>query len=182
MTSSAEFLDHFHRCEPDLRACIGAMVTDYHAREDVFQELSAELWRSFEKFDPTRSFGAWARGIAMRKVLEARRKFARSPMTFPEETLAAILQAFEDEPQDSREEEALEECLQTLPDNSRSILAWRYTEGLRCEVIARRLGTGVKAVHQSLCRLRQSLAACITKRLAVREDSTQFHSTHELRR
>ena len=65
-----EFLHFFNQCAADLRAYIGSVVRDVHAREDVFQDVSRTLWQSFDQYDPERSFGAWARGVATRKMLE----------------------------------------------------------------------------------------------------------------
>jgi RNA polymerase sigma-70 factor (ECF subfamily) len=168
MSARADFLHLFDRCERDLRAYIGAVIRDLHAREDVFQEVSVVLWKSFEDYDPARSFGAWARGIATNKMLEARRRNARFPLLFPQETLEAILEAFEaEEPPAAEEEVALAACLRELPERSREILRWRYEAGQPCARIARQLGSTLKAVHQTLCRLRQALARCIEKRLAA---------------
>lgn len=77
-----EFLHFFNQCAADLRAYIGSVVRDVHAREDVFQDVSRTLWQSFDQYDPERSFGAWARGVATRKMLEARRKNVRFPLIY----------------------------------------------------------------------------------------------------
>ena len=162
-----EFLHFFNQCAADLRAYIGSVVRDVHAREDVFQDVSRTLWQSFDQYDPERSFGAWARGVAIRKMLEARRKNARFPLIFPPETVEAILEAFDADEENQRlQEAALALCLETLPEKSRQILNFRYQSGLKCERIAQQLGMNLKAVHQVLCRLRQGLEQCIQQRLA----------------
>jgi RNA polymerase sigma-70 factor (ECF subfamily) len=162
-----EFLHFFNQCEPDLRAYIGSVVRDVHAQEDVFQDVSRTLWQSFDQYDPERSFGAWARGVATRKMLEARRKNARFPLIFPQETLEAILDAFDADEENQRlQESALQLCLEALPEKSRQILNARYQTGLKCDRIAKQLGMNLKAVHQVLCRLRKGLEECIQHRLA----------------
>ena len=162
-----EFLFFFHQCETDLRAYIGAVVRDPHAREDIFQEVCRTLWEKFDQFEMGQSFGAWARGIATNKMLEARRKSARFPLLFPPEALEAIQEAFDSEEEISPDQEtALKLCLDALPEKSRQILTWRYESRYKCDRIAEQLGMKVKAVHQVLCRLRQSLEQCIQRRLA----------------
>ncbi|RYD32333.1 MAG: hypothetical protein EOP86_15935, partial [Verrucomicrobiaceae bacterium] len=109
---------------------------------------------------------AWARGIAGRKMLEARRRNARFPLLFPPETVEVILGAF-DETDDfaGSQESALRLCLESLPERPRSILASRYERQWPCERIGRELGLNLKAVHQILSRLRRSLRRCITARI-----------------
>lgn len=63
--------------QSDLRAFIRATVRDRPLREDVFQEVAMMLWRKFYRLDASRSFGAWARGRAARKIMEDRRESAR---------------------------------------------------------------------------------------------------------
>ncbi|RYD34105.1 MAG: hypothetical protein EOP86_11750, partial [Verrucomicrobiaceae bacterium] len=96
MSDHDDFLHFFRQTEPDLRAFIGSVLRDPHAREDVFQEVSRTLWQKFDEFDLSRSFRAWARGIAGRKMLEARRRNARFPLLFPPETVEVILGAFDE--------------------------------------------------------------------------------------
>ena len=164
--ASSDFLPFFTKSERDLRAFIGSVIRDVHAREDIFQEVSRTLWEKFDDFDLSCSFGAWARGIASRKILEARRRSARFPLLFSPETLAAIASAFDeiDEPAASREA-ALHLCLDALPPRSRQILTARYEERQPCEQIAQAMGSHLKAIHQTLSRLRRTLHECITKRL-----------------
>jgi RNA polymerase sigma-70 factor (ECF subfamily) len=164
------FLELFLAHEGELRAFIGAVVRDVQAREDVFQEVARVLWKNFGRFDATRRFGAWARGVAANKVLEEHRRRARSPLSFAPEVVEAIREAYdatEDRP--GAREEALRECVRRMPEKSRTLLALRYGDGLKCALIARRLGHSVDAVYQTLSRLRGALEACIRQRL---EDAT----------
>jgi RNA polymerase sigma-70 factor (ECF subfamily) len=164
--SSPDFLHFFRKAETDLRAFIGSVIRDSHAREDIFQEVSRTLWQKFDDYDLSRSFGAWARGIASRKILEARRRSARFPLLFPPETVEAIAEAFDesDEPAAAREA-ALKLCLDALPPRSRQILTARYDQRQPCEQIAQATGMNLKAIHQTLSRLRRGLHRCITARL-----------------
>ena len=163
----SEFLHLFRQCERDLRAFIGAVVRDVHAREDLFQEVSRTLWERFEDYDLDRSFGSWARGVAAKKMLEARRRRARFPLVFPPETIAALADAF-DATDDGvpLHESALRLCLEELPERSRAILTMRYDRRESCGHIARATGSTLKAIHQTLRRLRQALHACIERRMA----------------
>lgn len=162
-----EFLFFFNQCETDLRAYIGAMVRDPHARDDIFQEVSRTLWQKFDQYDMNQSFGAWARGIATMKLLEARRKNSRFPLLLSQEAMEAVQEVFDEGETVSRDHEvALQLCLESLQPKFRQVLAWRYEGRMKCESIASRLGIKVNALHQMLRRLRVFLEQCVEQRLA----------------
>ncbi|MEM9479104.1 MAG: sigma-70 family RNA polymerase sigma factor [Verrucomicrobiota bacterium] len=169
----AHFLRLFLQNESDLRAYVGALVREPAAREDVFQEISLTLWESFEKYDTQRSFGAWARGVATNKILQMRRANSRLPIAFPPEAIERVLEAFdatEEEP--GSREEALRDCLGTMPEKSQSILKLRYEDKLSCKQVAKRLRRSLDSVYQHLSRLRSQLEDCIERRLSADDLST----------
>lgn len=168
MAGHDEFLKLFLMHQADLKAFIGSLVLDPHAREDVFQEVALTLWKQFDNYDPRRSFGAWARGIAAKKVLQQRDLKVRLPVVFAPETIQAVLDAFDrSEEEASLRAEALRECVKRLPEKSRHLLVLRYEENLRNDEIARRVNSTLDAVYQALSRIRGRLEECIRQRLAV---------------
>ena len=58
------FLRLFLKHQGDVRAFIGSLVRDRNVRDDVFQEVALVCWRDFDRYDRSRSFGAWGRGGA----------------------------------------------------------------------------------------------------------------------
>jgi RNA polymerase sigma-70 factor (ECF subfamily) len=170
MSSRDDFMQHFLRHEADLKAFIGSLVPDAHLRADVFQEVALTLWQQIDHYDPERSFGAWARGVAANKVLQMRHRSARFPIAFAPETIQAVLDAYERTEDEAGERtDALRQCLRLLPEKSRQLLALRYEENLPCEEIARRLRGSIEAIYQSLSRLRGRLEECIRRRLTLLE-------------
>ena len=167
MDRQSEFLGHFLRHQDDIRAVIGSMVRDRVACDDVFQEVALVLWRKFDEFDAARSFGAWARGIAVRKVLQSFDRNRRNPVPLAPETIEAVLAAFDESEPDARaEEEALRECLRGLPEKSRRLVELRYEAGLQLGAIAERVASTMDAVNKALSRIRVELRKCVDKRLA----------------
>ena len=163
----AQFLSHFLRHQDDVRAVIASMVRDRIACDDIFQEVALVLWRKFDSFDSTRSFGAWARGIAVRKVLQSFEKSRRTPVALSPETMEAILSAFDaEEPGEPERDEALTACIGQLPEKSRRLLALRYDDGLSLESIAQRIASTLDAVNKALSRIRLALRHCIEQRIA----------------
>ncbi len=168
MSAHDEFLPLFLAHQGDLRAFIGALIRDAQTREDIFQNVALTLWESFDRYDRDRSFGAWARGIAAKKVLHEHRSNARFPLVFPVEAIQTILDAYDrTEAPEAPRRVALRECMDRLPERTREILTLRYDQDLSGDCIAVRIGSTVDAVHQTLSRTRTSLADCIRRRLAL---------------
>jgi RNA polymerase sigma-70 factor (ECF subfamily) len=168
MDRHEEFLKLFLKHQAEVRAFIGSLIRDRHAREDVFQEVALVLWQEFARYDPTRSFGAWARGIAAKKVMQRWDKVSRLPVPLAPEAIQAVLDAFaRTEAPDSDRADALQRCLEQLPEKSRRLLALRYEQALKLGQIARRLHTTLDAVHKALSRIRTRLHECVERRLAT---------------
>ena len=170
MTDHDHFLPHFLAVQSDLRAFIGAAVRDAATREDVFQEVAMILWKKFELYDPARPFGAWARGIATRKILEDRRTQSKLPECCTAETLEALSHGFVADEAESPwqdRERALNYCLEHLPERSARFIRDRYNHSQPVETIATEAGLSVDALYQTLSRLRRQLRDCVHRRLGL---------------
>jgi RNA polymerase sigma-70 factor (ECF subfamily) len=170
MDRRAEFLQLFVEAEGSIRAFTATLIRDRHAREDVVQEIALTLWKEFHRYDPQRPFGAWARGVAANKVMQRWDQAGRTPRPFSPEAVQALLDACDRaEVKASWRAEALEDCVEQLPEKSRRLLTLRYGESSKIERIAAELNSTVDAVYQALSRLRIRLAECVERRLATRE-------------
>ena len=159
------------RHEGELRAFVGSMLRDRGLCDDVFQEVALALWEQADRYDVSRPFGPWARGIAANKVLERRRRDRRFPLAFSPETIEAVAQGFaRTEAGAARELDALAECLKRLPERARRLLALRYESDLSAGEIARRTGRTLAAIYQALSRARAALEECIRRRLAAEQE------------
>jgi RNA polymerase sigma-70 factor (ECF subfamily) len=171
---STEFMAHFERHQEDIRAVIGSMVRDRHAREDIFQEVALVLWRKFDEFDGVHSFGAWARGIAVRKVLQSFDRTRRTPQPMDPEIIESVLAAFDETETESGEtadrREALRHCLGLLPEKSRHLLDLRYEQELKLHEVAARIDSTLDAAHKALSRIRERLLACVQNELVSRKE------------
>jgi len=170
MASHEQFLRLFLQHQGDVRAFIGSLVRDANAREDLFQEVAMICWRDFARYDPARSFGAWARGIAANKVKQWWERSSRGPAVFSPQTVAALLDAFNRTEHDDAAPrlDALRECLRELPEKARRLLAQRYQLLRKPAEIAAHLKTTRDAVYKALARTRIRLRDCIRRRLALR--------------
>src|SRR5258708_34106656 len=89
MDTHVEFMTLFLRHQAEVKAFIGSLVRDRHGRDDLLQEVALILWEKFPLYDPARSFGAWARGIAAKQVMQRWEKTRRLPMPFAPQTIQA---------------------------------------------------------------------------------------------
>ena len=165
MSGHEDFLRLFLRHQGDLRAFLGSVVRDRAAAEDVFQEVSLVLWSSFGNYDPARPFGAWARGVALKKVLQGREQSRRLPLAFSPEAIQAVLDAYDRSESAAPDVTGLRDCISKLPPRSQSLLALRYERSLKLGEIAKEVGSTLDAVHKLLSRIRENLHECLQRRL-----------------
>lgn len=178
MAEQEEFLKRLLHAEHDLRAFIGSLVSDAHARDDVYQDAVLTLWRENKSYDPARSFGAWARGVAARKILQHKAQDRRFPAAFSPDGIQAVLEAYErTEESAPLRTSALRDCVGQLPEKSREIVALRYDDELPADQIARKTGQTVDAIYQTLARIRARLEDCVRRRLAL-----ESAAVHEVER
>lgn len=165
-----EYLKLLLGCELELRAFIGSIVRGTHDCDDLFQEIALTLWKEFGRYDRSRSFGAWARGVAAVKLMQRWDQVKRQPVVLSPEAIGAVCRAFDrSEELQSRHSEALEHCLAQLPEKSRRLLALRYERAVPIEQIAGELQATLDSVYQALSRLKTRLQDCINRRLSAPE-------------
>ncbi|MEM0970679.1 MAG: sigma-70 family RNA polymerase sigma factor, partial [Verrucomicrobiota bacterium] len=142
----------------------------HHAdAEDLFQEVSLAATNSASQLRDRDGFLPWAREIARRRVLAHYRKSKRLTPIDPElasrlaET-AADMDKVHDVP---ARIEALRECLELLPQESRKVIKLRYEDHRRrVESIAEQFDRSVQATYAILKRSRLALRDCVTAKMS----------------
>jgi RNA polymerase sigma-70 factor (ECF subfamily) len=176
MVDHANFLEFFLAHENALRVFVRTLVRDRSEFDDIFQTVVLTLWKKFDTYDPTRPFGPWSRGVAIKEIFQMRRESGRRPTPFSPETVQAILESFEREvtsrTEVSSELEALERCVEALPSKWKQLLDLRYSNGLRIAEMADKNGNTLASTQRELSRARQQLADCIKRRLTLIKTGT----------
>jgi RNA polymerase sigma-70 factor (ECF subfamily) len=165
-----QFLALFLPEQGSIRAFIRSAVWDPARCDDIFQEVALVLWREMGRYDPTRPFGAWARGVAAKTILKGLREVRRNAGALSPEAVAALEKAFDETAATqtrppSDQAEALQCCLERLPDRARSLVHLRYGDALSVPDIASRVMKSPDAVQKALSRLRELLAKCVERRM-----------------
>ena len=65
------------QAQPAVATFIFSAIPDFHEAEDVVQKVAVTVLRKFEDYDRTRSFTAWAMGMAKIELRAWRRKRAK---------------------------------------------------------------------------------------------------------
>lgn len=162
------FAEYLRQNQSRLYGYIHSLVRNLHDTDDLFQQTTVILWKKFNHFDPTRSFFAWACGVARGEITNFLRAKDRQRLSFGEELTLLLAEAQETisaEEVDERRE-ALGRCLETLKPVDRTLVESCYGEeegGIR--VVAEQLGRSTQSVHNSLRRIRRALFECIQRTL-----------------
>jgi RNA polymerase sigma factor (sigma-70 family) len=153
----------------DVYAALSPMVLGYLRRfvphdeaEDVLQRVFYEVWRHNDRYDPSRSLGAWVLGIANKRAIDHLRRQRRTAV--PVEELYGIAG------EDGRElaeryvrASEVRDALSRLPDEQREVLRLAYFGDCTQTQIAGQLGVPLGTVKartfRGLRRLGQLLAS-----------------------
>jgi RNA polymerase sigma-70 factor, ECF subfamily len=162
-----EFLFLYTGCEERL---FGYLVTLLGSREDaeeVFQETTLVLWRSFQEFEPGTNFLFWAKKIAFHRVLTFRKQRRRAGVPQSEGFLESVERtlAAEEAVMDTRLR-ALAQCLEKLPAADRQLVACRYESNRHVKDLAAQLGRPANTLYKSLERIRHALIECVNRAVA----------------
>jgi len=138
--------------------------------EDLVQEVFATALSKQDDFDPSRSFGAWLRGIARRKLMEHYRETERTPLGLNDAALnrlddladASWRRNADPQVREGRLE-TLRKCLEQLTERARKILQLKYHHRLASKDVAKRVVMSVPSVDMALSRARQTLGDCVER-------------------
>ncbi|MEM6505123.1 MAG: sigma-70 family RNA polymerase sigma factor [Planctomycetota bacterium] len=153
--------------QPTVSAYIWSCVPDFHAAEDLLQDVAEDVASSFDRYDADRPFVGWVLGIARFKVIDYYRKNDRDRHVFQGESLERLVAAFETVfPEIDPKREALEHCIEKLQAKSRRALELRYEQDMKPAQIADVIGSTPGSVRVTLTRIRTALSKCIETRLS----------------
>lgn len=161
-----EFLRLFSRHSARLYRFILTLVMRHADAEEVFQDTCLVLWKKFDSYDPNGSFYGWACRIAYLEILQLRRKSQRL-QTISENALALLAdKAMESSDNLNARQSALEECLQRLKEDDRSLIEQRYHERRTPKEIAQIRSKSVYSIYRALARIHSALMNCVQTRMA----------------
>ena len=155
-----------HRC---LLIYARALSNNEATAADLVQDAFISAWRNLGRFDVTRDFGAWLRGIIRNKWREHLRRHARE-VDVDDATLEAWESRFAQWDINRNTGNAalldtLDDCLKLLPDPMSETVRRFYYREEPGERIAAALGIDITTFRKRLQRARQTLRACLDRKL-----------------
>ena len=163
------FAEHLRSAQVRLSAYIYSLVRDLNDTDDLYQQTAMVLWDKFDAFDGSRSFTAWACGVARWEVSNFIRSRSRRKLYLSDDLSLLLIDAYaamdEREPDDRRE--ALSDCVKKLRERDRELLMRCYAEDDRITAVADEMKRSSQSVHNSLKRIREALYECVRRTLAA---------------
>ena len=134
---------------------------DRHLAEDVVSETILALVRQISSLMPRDGdLSAWLIAVARNKLGDQRRSVARAAVAAAKALDVRLSPAADDGPEAALETAETRQrvlaVMDSLPDEERLALEWKYVDGLSVSDIAGRVGRTEKAVESVLYRARRS--------------------------
>jgi RNA polymerase sigma-70 factor (ECF subfamily) len=162
-----KLLREFYAEQTMLKGYVYAAIRDFHATEDIMQEMAIVIAQKAAGFDFERPAVPWFVGVAKNQVLRWFQSKGRKPVHVSFDLLnEAIAQQpeFESAAMAAREA-ALGYCVVKLPQRQQRIIRLRYVDGHSCDAIAETLHQSVQSIYALLKRTKSALRECVELRL-----------------
>jgi len=177
--TDAEFVARVRGGEPDafaplvrrhlaaVRAFVAMKLPVAHLADEITHESFVFAFRNLGALNAAGSFRAWLRAIAWNLVRKELLRFAREQANLSRLERAQLADLATGDGRGAASDEAtfLEDCLATLPDDSRQLVQERYQRGLSNDEIAAATGRTAEWVRVTLFRIRAQLRQCISGKL-----------------
>lgn len=147
-----------------------SLVRDEEEARELVQEALVAAWKNLTRFDVTKDFGSWLRGIVRNKWRDYCRRVGRRPEFAEEELgkLEASVSAWEAKSADANPAfGALEHCRGRLPEAFSEAIDTFYYEGLSGEEAATKLGINPSTMRKRLERARAALRDCMNQQATI---------------
>ena len=148
-------------------AYIRALVFSRADAEDILQEVAVVLWRKFDQFVPGSRFDQWAYRVARNQILYFRQKCTRDRLLFSQELMDQLADELAaSHPARSEYLDALESCLDGLPEGDRALVQQRHQPGATNRSVSKLRGKSESAISRALDRIYLALLQCIRGKTA----------------
>ena len=162
------FAERFVRNENRVYRYIFSLVPRRSEAEELFQETSLTLWKTWERYDPEVDFVAWSCGIAHNLIRNHLRRRKHEPRLLLDDQILDQLaeRRAADDPVLEERRSVLRSCLQRLPEEQRRLVEEVYGSERSMKDIAENASQTPNAVYKLLRRIRATLYDCAERKLA----------------
>lgn len=153
---------------PRLNAAIWLIARDAATAEDIFQDVSVKALTSGASFEHEGSLLSWAHVVARREAMDWLRRRRPEVPVLDSDVLELLEREWATQPAPSGGRvDALRNCLERTPPESRRLLELRYFEGRSCQEVSSAVGASIDAVYQRIARLHRQLKNCVERQLGT---------------
>lgn len=164
--SQQEFLTVFLANEREIFRYVAALVPTTGDTQEIMQQTAVVLWEKFEAYDSQRPFAPWACRFALNVSRQwmARRQRWKALL---DGGLAEELALRRGQLRSEFDERLLhlDQCLQKLPEDQRSLVDGYYFRQIDVDTVAQQAQRTTDAVYKALQRVRRQLRECIERSL-----------------
>ena len=154
--------------QPIVSSFVSAMVRDYSARDDLMQDIAIAVLESFDRYDPSQPFAAWAIGVARNQVRLYFRTLHRDRLRFSDSIIDLLSEDFSKiSTSELHRLEHLQTCVDKLDARAKELCQARYSENQKPAQIAQWLGGSPNGVAKALQRIREQLKDCIQRHVQL---------------
>lgn len=164
-------LRRFYANQGRLRGYIFSATRDYHATEDILQEIAIVVAKKAATYDSERPALPWFMGIARNQIQRFYRTKGREAANVSFELLEDFMPlyaSYENE-EISERQLALKNCVEKLPEKQKRIMQMRYIEELDCSQISKTIGRSIQGIYGLLKRMKLGLRKCVEFQLSQSE-------------
>lgn len=158
---SDRFISIHAKYEQDIRRYIFSLCLNHSDTEDVVQNTSLALWKKFSQYDSSQPFINWACRFAYFEVLKHREKQSKRRQ-LSKECFELMAEEYVQEVTElDHRRGALDSCLSKLSEEDKTLIDYRYTQGLNVPNISKITGDTCKKLYHKYDRLRQQIMRCV---------------------
>lgn len=161
----------FYANQGKLRGYVFSATRDYHATEDILQEVAIVVAKKASTYDSERPALPWFMGIARNQIQRHYRAKGKEAANVSFELLEDFMPLYSSyETEEITERQlALKNCMEKLPEKQKRIMQLRYVEELDCSQISKTIGRSIQGIYGLLKRMKLGLRKCVEFQLTQPE-------------
>jgi RNA polymerase sigma factor (sigma-70 family) len=156
----AEFLSDFEKNQNIAHKICRMYTTDQEAHNDLFQEITIQLWKNYSKFRGDAKFSTWMYRVALNTAISLYRKSTKSIKTDDFSNVAFRISSTEYDDTEEKQLEALYKAIHQLNDIDKALI-FLYLEDKNFHEIAETLGISNVNARVKMNRAKKKLKSIL---------------------
>jgi RNA polymerase sigma-70 factor, ECF subfamily len=156
-----QFLDILEKNIGIILKISGAYAKTVHDKEDLINDITLELWKSFERFKGDSKISTWIYRVALNTSMNYKRKKEHTRISFLDDLKQADYPNWPGEQQDLSQSDILYQCIDELSNLNKAIILL-YLDGNSHEEISEITGISNSNVGTRISRIKEQLKELTT--------------------